>query len=352
MWDDYIARARAIVDRFHGQFRLRRFDYVHPAHLQADTALQPAKPYRVKTVYADWGKAAAPVLICCGGVASSAMRFNDLASALTQDYRVICPDWVGRGYSGWMQRESDYSLATCVAQLKQLIQHLDCGTVTLLGSSMGGSAAIALAARHPDLVSRLILNDIGPYIPTERRRLRAQTLSRFYVFRDPADLLRRIGASLKNDGPIPDEVRINISFHQTKWSDADGGRIYRHDMRALQAYQRDARHSVKQWEDWKAIDCPVLLIHGLQSDALQTATIRKMKQGRDLAVMHVPDTGHTPVLSDANQCWFIHEWLRGSLDDSHWTVLHAPVDPPTARGLPARVENSYPAATSISKIST
>ena len=25
--------------------------------------------------------------------------------------------------------------------------------------------------------------------------------------------------------------------------------------------------------------------------------------------MHVPDTGHTPVLSDRNQNWFIHEWL-------------------------------------------
>jgi hypothetical protein len=25
--------------------------------------------------------------------------------------------------------------------------------------------------------------------------------------------------------------------------------------------------------------------------------------------MHVPDTGHTPVLSDRNQTWFIRDWL-------------------------------------------
>ena len=41
--------------------------------------------------------------------------------------------------------------------------------------------------------------------------------------------------------------------------------------------------------------------------------------------MHVPDTGHTPVLSDRNQNWFIHEWLHGPHRGSgEWTVLHAP----------------------------
>jgi hypothetical protein len=39
--------------------------------------------------------------------------------------------------------------------------------------------------------------------------------------------------------------------------------------------------------------------------------------------MHVPDTGHTPVLSDRNQNWFIHEWLMGRQQADEWTVLHA-----------------------------
>ena len=78
-------------------------------------------------------------------------------------------------------------------------------------------------------------------------------------------------------------------------------------------------------EAWKLIACPVLLIHGLQSDALHLSTIQKMKRVRSLAVMHVPDTGHTPVLSDRNQCWFIHEWLRGRFGNCSWSVLHAAV---------------------------
>jgi hypothetical protein len=39
--------------------------------------------------------------------------------------------------------------------------------------------------------------------------------------------------------------------------------------------------------------------------------------------MHVPDTGHTPVLSDRNQNWFIHQWLMGRMDAPEWSVLHA-----------------------------
>jgi hypothetical protein len=48
-----------------------------------------------------------------------------------------------------------------------------------------------------------------------------------------------------------------------------------------------------------------------------------MRQRHNVSVMHVPDTGHTPVLSDRNQNWFIHEWLMGRQLAPEWTVLHA-----------------------------
>ena len=336
-WEQYMALAKNIVGRFHDQFDLRFFDYQHPTRLQPTLPGRVKKSYAVRIAFTDWGELDAPIVICCGGVANSAMRFNYLAADLMSDFRVVCMDWVGRGRSGWMVDERDYSLATYSEQLRQLIVSLDRGPVTVLGSSLGGSAAIELAARHPKLVKRLILNDIGPYMPKKRRRRRAQTLARFYVFREPGDLLRRIGASQKNDGPITDDIRFNITFHQTKWSDDDGGRIYRHDVRALQAYKRDAETSLEQWDEWKKIRCPVLLIHGLLSDALQVSTIDRMKKAHTVAVMHVPDTGHTPVLSDRNQCWFIRDWLCGGNASADWSVLHAPL-----RGIHAEVQIAAP----------
>ncbi|MBL8318465.1 MAG: alpha/beta hydrolase [Burkholderiaceae bacterium] len=323
-WKHYIAVASQIVGRFHGQFRLSHFDYVHPTRLQPDTVRRLKRPYKVNVSYADWGPIDAPVMVCVGGVANVAMRFNYLASDLCDQHRLICMDWVGRGRSGWLADQGDYSLATYAEQLRQLIVHLRAGPVTVLGSSMGGSAAIELIAKHPKLVKQLILNDIGPHIPANRRRRRAQTLARHYVFREPADMLRRVGASQKNDGPVSDDIRFNLTFHQTRWSDEEGGRIYRHDVRALQAYRLSARRSLQQWTQWRHVHCPILLIHGLQSDALLPPTIERMVRGKQATIMHLPETGHAPLLADRNQIAFIREWLRGEHPPgTEWTALHA-----------------------------
>lgn len=325
-WRDYMAMASQVVGRFHGEFRVGHFDYVHPTRLQKGTPRRLKRPYEVPVAYAEWGRADAPVVVCCGGVASVAMRFNYLASDLAEHFRVVCMDWVGRGRSGWLLAEHDYSLATYAEQLRQMILHVGGGQpVTVLGSSLGGSATIEMMSRHPRLVQRLILNDVGPHIPAKRRKRRADTLARHYVFRDPSDLLRRVGASQKNDGPVSDDIRFNLTFHQTRWSEEDGGRVYRHDVRAMQAYRRDAQRSLLQWPQWEKVRCPILLIHGLMSDALFETTIQRMKKARQMTIMRLPDTGHAPLLADRNQISFIKDWL---LDNGQaageWTVLHAP----------------------------
>ncbi len=324
-WRHYLARARQVVGRFQGQFQLRHFDYQHPARLQPATPRRLRKPYPARVAFTDWGPADAPIVLCCGGVTNVAMRFNYLAADLSGPFRVVCMDWLGRGRSAWLADEGDYSLATYVEQLRQMIRHLGDRPVLLLGSSMGGSAAIELAARQPSLVQRLVLNDIGPYIPAARRRRRAETIARHHVFRCPDDLLRRTAAAHKHDGPLDDDIRFNLSFHQTRWSDEEGGRIYRHDVRALQAYRRDAQHSLVQWDRWRELRCPLLLVHGLLSDALRPATVARMQREQPLTLMQVPDTGHTPLLADRNQTWFIRQWLLGGADlGRQWSTLHAP----------------------------
>ena len=323
-WNEYMALASRVVGRFHGQFKLQHFDYEHPTRLQPGTPPRLKTPYRAVVAYTEWGPADAPVLLCCGGVANVAMRFHYLASDLCDSYRVICMDWLGRGRSGWLAMEDDYSLGTYAEQLRQMILHLGSRPITVLGSSMGGSAAIELMSRQRGLVERLILNDVGPHIPARRRKRRAETLARHYVFRNPSELLRRVGASSKNDGPVSDDIRFNLTFHQTRWSDEEGGRVYRHDVRAMQAYRRSAQHSVTQWPQWTKVRCPVLLIHGLQSDALLEPTIRRMSRDKKIMVMHVPDTGHTPLLADRNQIDFLRQWLAGQAPEGgEWSVLHA-----------------------------
>lgn len=314
-WDAYRRLEAECLARFAGRYAQHRFDYLHPTRLQAGSPRRHRKPYTVPLAWTEWGDSARPTLLCCGGLTNSAMRFAWLAEALADEHHVVCLDWAGRGDSGWLAHEHDYSAASHVEQLRQFIDHLRTSRgkrgVAVLGSSLGGSAALALAAQSPSRVRQLILNDIGPHLPAARRRRRAETLARFYVFRHPADLVRRIGAAHRDCGPVSDAVRFHLSHHQTRWSEPDGGRIYKHDVRAMQAYQHEAARSLDQWADWRRLRCPALVIHGLRSDALSAATLARMRRVRPYALMEVPHTGHTPVLCEAEQIEGIRAWLKG-----------------------------------------
>lgn len=319
IWAEFEASAAHLDQRFAGRYRTSSFDYVQPLRLQRGVPARLRKPYAVPVAYTDWGPADAPLLVCIGGVANTAMRFAFLASDLCATRRVVCMDWLGRGRSGWLADDREYGRATYLEQLRQLLSHLaPQGSVSLLGSSLGGSVALELAARAPRLVDRLVLNDVGPVMPAARRRRRADTLARFYVFRTPDELTRRIGAAQKNDGPVSDEIRLFLAHHATRWSEEDGGRIYRHDPRAMLAYRREVQDDppLDQWSAWLRLRRPTLLLHGIESDALRPATIARMRRlaRAPLTVAHIPATGHTPLLSDRNQGQLIGEWLRGERD--------------------------------------
>lgn len=328
-WAAFEADAARLAGRFDGLYRWRSFEHLQPARLQPGVPARLRKPYAVRVAFTDWGAEDAPLVVCLGGVASSAMRFAFVAAALSPTHRVVCMDWLGRGRSGWLADAREYRPATYSEQLHQLLGALGEAATrrpfTLLGSSMGGSVAIDFAARAPRRVARLVLNDVGPFIPAARRRRRAEALARHYVFATPAELMRRAGAAQKHDGPVGDEVRRFVAWQQTRWSGADGGRIYRHDPRAMQAWADGAATSLDQWAAWSHVRCPVLLLHGLQSDALSGRTIARMRRGpAPLTVAHVPDTGHTPVLADRHQTACIAGWLQGDGAPSHFSIPHAP----------------------------
>ena len=309
-WDDYEALVEALAAGLGDRPPMHSFTYEHPVHLQ-DPDDGVGKPYVVRLAYSDSGGDGEP-LIAIGGLTNVAQRFDFLTLDAAPALRVIGLDLAGRGRSGWLAELSDYHLESYVEQLRQLMNHLGLSSCTLLGSSLGGSIAIRFAARYPERVRRIVLNDSSPYIPVERRARRARAVARHYVFRNPAELFRRTGAAVKHSGPAPDAVLLHGAHHRTRWSDGEAGRVYRHDLRALLAYRTEARGSLDMWNDWSRVKCPVLLIHGLRSDATSDETIARMRNLDGLSVIHVPDAGHTPTLSDAG---LIAEVVRWACDD-------------------------------------
>ncbi|MGQ9368221.1 alpha/beta fold hydrolase [Azospirillum sp. ST 5-10] len=309
-WKDYDKVMRVIEPLIGAGHVLRHFEYTHPAALQTGTVERLRADYTIRLAYTEWGNPLRPTLLCLGGIANAARRFDYLARTLARDHHVLCLDWAGRGRSGWLAEQSDYCFESTVAQVMALIRHKRLGRVTLVGSSLGGCVAMRVAAQAPDVVDRLILNDVGPFIPEERRRRRAESVARHYVFRRPAQLFHRMGAAQKNDGPVDDTVLLHNSFHQTRWSEENGGRVYRHDIRALQSYRDGAARDHDQWDDWARVDCPVLVVRGMMTDALLESTAERMLAKPRVSLIQVPLVGHTPTLSDPLHIDALRRWLQ------------------------------------------
>ena len=83
-------------------------------------ALGPHGFHRVH--YTEWGDPhSSKVLICVHGLTRTGRDFDFLAAALEQDYRVLCPDVVGRGESDWLADKTDYTYPLYVNDLAMLL---------------------------------------------------------------------------------------------------------------------------------------------------------------------------------------------------------------------------------------
>lgn len=71
-------------------------------------------------------------------------------------HRRVLVDLFGHGYSD-RPENFGYTLEEHADTVAQVLDHLSLKGCGVFGHSMGGSVAITLAARRPDLVSRLIL---------------------------------------------------------------------------------------------------------------------------------------------------------------------------------------------------
>lgn len=98
-----------------------------------------------------------PRIVFCHGLFGQGRNWNNIARALSDDYRVTAVDLPNHGRSAWTDSVDYLEMADQVAGL---IAAED--PVTLVGHSMGGKVAMALALRHPGLIARLGVVDIAP----------------------------------------------------------------------------------------------------------------------------------------------------------------------------------------------
>jgi N-formylmaleamate deformylase len=98
-----------------------------------------------------------PPLILAHGVSDNGLCWRRVALALQADFDLIMVDARGHGRSD--KPAAGYDYEDFAADLAAFIQEMGLGTVTIMGHSMGALTAIVTAAQHPQLVSKLILED-------------------------------------------------------------------------------------------------------------------------------------------------------------------------------------------------
>lgn len=98
-------------------------------------------------------------LVCLHAIGHGAADFAALRARLRSSMRVIALDWPGHGRSGFDRQPT--SAARCAELTQGLLVALDLRDAVLMGNSIGGAAAIRVAACMPERVRALVLCNPG-----------------------------------------------------------------------------------------------------------------------------------------------------------------------------------------------
>ncbi|WP_293848331.1 alpha/beta fold hydrolase [uncultured Brevibacterium sp.] len=98
-----------------------------------------------------------PTLVFLHGLMGRGKNFTGVAKELSKDFRMVLIDLPNHGESPWTHTFSYTDMAQAVAKEIELD-----APVYLLGHSMGGKVAMTLALTQPELVDKLIIEDISP----------------------------------------------------------------------------------------------------------------------------------------------------------------------------------------------
>jgi pimeloyl-ACP methyl ester carboxylesterase len=228
-------------------------------------------------------------LLILHGLFGSGDNWRGLAKDFSGQARVLLVDLPNHGSS---PHTDDMHYEAMAAAVRELIEELGLGRLVLLGHSMGGKVAMALALSSPELVRGLVVADIAPrsYRPMHQEIIAAmqEVAAAAPPSRRDADeiLSARISSkavrsfllkSLKQDG-------------DGGTPDGDGGYSWALNIDAI----ADCYEHLVSWPEIEGrYEGPVLFIGGGKSDYVKPEDIDDIKRLFPHAVLEsIDDAGH------------------------------------------------------------
>lgn len=261
-------------------------------------------------VYSEFPGDPEKTVICVHGLSRNGRDFDWLAQALSiSGFRVICPDMAGRGRSKKFNNPAFYNYPQYASDLNILMQHLGVTSVDWIGTSMGGLLGMMIGAQPNTPIKRLVINDIGPYIPAEALERIKKYVAINPTYHDwesfhAAFVKRMVPFGLKESAEWDYFARISAQ------EDLMGGYSMNYDPRIVAGMSEGPIVDLNLWPLWAMVKQPVLILHGADSDVLSTDTLHQMMIDKKATSVSFSGVGHAPALLSADQISVVKNWLN------------------------------------------
>ena len=260
-----------------------------------------------RLAFTAWGDPASRPVVCVHGLSRQGRDFDALAQALSDRYYVICPDLPGRGRSSWLPDPALYAPPTYAVALSHLLSLID-RPVDWVGTSLGGICGMLLAAAPGTPIQRMVLNDVGPFLPKAALERIASYVGTIPDFADVAGLesfLRQVHAPF---GQLTDAQWAQMAASSARVR--SDGRITLHYDPAMTTPLRQTKPAdTEMWALWDMIRVPMLTLRGETSDLLLPETLARM--ATKSATHTVAGAGHAPAIMDAPTIGVVADFLDG-----------------------------------------
>ncbi|MEJ7927239.1 alpha/beta hydrolase [Sphingobium sp. AN641] len=243
-----------------------------------------------------------PPILCLPGLTRNARDFEPLASRLSGDWRLICPDMRGRGESAQAKDPMTYVPLTYLQDISRLLADLAIQRFVVVGTSLGGLIAMLIAVTHAEWLAGVVLNDIGPTIePAGLERIRGYvgTGSTHPSWVHAARALEAANQTVYPRYALEQWLAMAKRLYRLN---SAGRVVLDYDMRIAEPLRvAGGEAGVDMWPVMAAFRAiPTLILRGELSDLMSAETADRMAReiGPQAELVTVPRVGHAPVLDE------------------------------------------------------